>query len=159
MTEVIKEIEINASKDKVWPILADIGSIQNYNPGVTKSLSTSEAKTGIGASRHCDLLPMGSVEERVIEWDEGNSYKIEIYDGKIVPFLGTAVFEVSENGENTHVKMTMNYEMKSGIMASMMGMMMKGKMDKAVESILVGLKHHVETGEEVSMKVYKNLSV
>ena len=159
MAIVIKEVDINASKDKVWHILADIASVQIYNPGVAKSLSTSEAKTGIGASRHCDLLPMGSVEERVIEWDEGNSYKIEIFEGKMVPFLGTALFELSESGENMHVKMTMTYEMKGGIMALLMGMMMKGKMEKTIESILVGLKHHVETGEEVSIKVYKKLSL
>ena len=159
MATIIKEVEINAPKNKVWPILADIGSVQIYNPGVAKSLSTSEAKTGIGASRHCDLLPMGSVEERVIEWEEGSSYKIEIYKGKIVPFLASAVFELSENGESTNVKMTMDYKMKSGIMASLMGMMMKSKMAKTIEGVLVGLKHHVETGEEVSMNVYKSLGV
>jgi len=159
MGTVIKEVEINAPKDKVWSILADIGSVQNYSPGVVKSLSTSDAKNGIGASRHCDLLPMGSVEERVIEWDEGNSYKIEIYEGKKVPFLGTGKFEVSEIDAKTKVKMTFDYNIKGGIIASIMGMMMKGKMDKTIEGVLIGLKHHAETGEEVSLKVYKSLSI
>jgi len=64
LTKIVKEVEINAPKAKVWDVLTDIGAVSNYNPVVTKSYYTSENKTGLGASRHCDLLPMGSVEEK-----------------------------------------------------------------------------------------------
>lgn len=47
MTHVSSEIRINAPKEKVWPIIADLGAIQNFNPAVNKSYYTSEVKEGL----------------------------------------------------------------------------------------------------------------
>ena len=157
MIKITKEVEINAPKTKVWSVLADLGAIENYSPSVTKSYSTSENKQGIGASRHCDLLPMGSVEEKIIEWDEGESYKIEIFEGKAIPFKGTGKFELTENGKSTNVKMTFEPDMGNGIFGKIMGFMMKEKMNKMITGVVIGLKHHLETDELVSAKTYKKI--
>ena len=157
MIKITKEVEINAPKTKVWSVLADLGAIENYSPSVTKSYSTSENKQGIGASRHCDLLPMGSVEEKIIEWDEGESYKIEIFEGKAIPFKGTGSFELTENGKSTNVKMTFEPDMGNGIFGKIMGFMMKEKMNKMITGVVIGLKHHLETDELVSAKTYKKI--
>lgn len=71
MTGVSREVQLDAPKDKVWTTLVNLGAIQNYNPMVARSYYTSETRTGIGATRHCDFSPMGSVEERVVAWEEG----------------------------------------------------------------------------------------
>ena len=157
MIKITKEVEINAPKAKVWSVLADLGAIENYSPLVTKSYSTSENKQGLGASRHCDLLPMGSVEEKIIEWDEGESYKIEIFEGKAIPFKGTGKFELTENGKSTNVKMTFEPDMGNGIFGKIMGFMMKEKMNKMITGVVIGLKHHLETDELVSAKTYKKI--
>ena len=157
MIKIIKEVEINAPKAKVWSVLADIGAVEKYNPVVTKSYSTSENKQGLGASRHCDLLPMGSVEEKIVEWDEGESYKIEIFEGKAIPFKGTGTFELAENGKSTNVKMTFEPDMGNGIVGKIMGFMMKEKMNKMITGVVSGLKHHLETDELVSAKTYEKI--
>ena len=157
MIKITKEVEINAPKAKVWSVLADIGAVEKYNPVVTKSYSTSENKQGLGASRHCDLLPMGSVEEKIIEWDEGESYKIEIFEGKAIPFKGTGKFELTENGKSTNVKMKFEPDMGNGIFGKIMGFMMKEKMNKMITGVVIGLKHHLETDELVSAKTYKKI--
>ena len=157
MIKITKEVEINAPKAKVWSVLADIGAVEKYNPVVTKSYSTSENKQGLGASRHCDLLPMGSVEEKIVEWDEGESYKIEIFEGKAIPFKGTGKFELTENGKSTNVKMTFEPDMGNGIFGKIMGFMMKEKMNKMITGVVIGLKHHLETDELVSAKTYKKI--
>ncbi len=157
MSKITKEVEINTPKAKVWSVLADIGAVENYNPVVTKSFYTSDNKQGIGTSRHCDLLPMGSVEERIIEWDEGESYKIEIFEGKAIPFKGTGTFELTDNGKSTNVKMTFEPMMGNGIFGKIMGFMMKEKMNKMIAGVVIGLKHHLETGELVSAKNYKKI--
>lgn len=68
MTRFSDEIRIDAPMETVWAKIADLGAIKDYHPGVSKSYYTSERREGVGASRHCDLLPFGEVEERVIEW-------------------------------------------------------------------------------------------
>lgn len=94
MPGVLREVQIDAPKDKVWSTLANLGTIQNYNPMVAKSYYTSEARTGVGASRHCDFSPMGSVGERIVAWEEEKAYSIEVYDSHLMPMIVKAHFEL-----------------------------------------------------------------
>jgi len=47
--------------------------------------------------------------------------------------------------------------MGTGFLGKMMGMMMKGKMNKMIAGVVIGLKHHLETDELVTAKTYKKL--
>ena len=131
-----------------------------FNPGVSKSYSTSAANEGVGATRHCDLLPAGSVEERIIEWHEGRDYVIEIYKGKGAPPFKTAVahLKVKSDGNNgTKVSMQMKYRLKFGPIGGLMDwLLVKKQFSKAVPGILAGLKHYAETGEMVDSNVRLN---
>ena len=49
------EICIDAPPGDVWAVLADIGAISRWNPGVVESHLSSAASEGKGAARHCDL--------------------------------------------------------------------------------------------------------
>ena len=72
-----------STKEKVWSVVADFGEIYKASPAVTKSYITSDQKTAVGTERHCDFAFMGaSVEEKIIEWKEGESLKIDIYERK-----------------------------------------------------------------------------
>ena len=157
MAMIIKKNKINASKEEVWNIISDIGAIQNFNPNVSKSFYTSEIKEGIGASRHCDLLPMGKVEERVVSWKDGEEFTIEIYESKSMPFLGEGKFILKEEGGKTNVTMSLTYRMKGGFLGALMAIFMKGRILKAMEGTLAGLKHHIETGEIVTGDVVKSI--
>ncbi len=42
MSNFSAQIKINASKEQVWAVLSDLGSIYKWNPGVAHSYSTSE---------------------------------------------------------------------------------------------------------------------
>ena len=152
MTTIIREVQINALPEKVWDIVADFGGIYKYNPGVSSSHSTSATNGGVDATRHCDLLPAGSVEERITAWNEGRDYKIEITSGKGVPPFKTAVahIEVQPQGSTTLVKMRFDYGIKFGFIGNLMdSLMVKKQFSKAIPGILAGLKHYAETGEEV----------
>ena len=46
------QIRIDAPKEKVWEVLADLGGIYKWNPGVVHSHSTSDSTGGEGAMRH-----------------------------------------------------------------------------------------------------------
>ncbi len=55
MTQISSEIRINAPKQKVWAIIADLGAVQNFHPDVQKSYYSSENQKGLGTSRVCEL--------------------------------------------------------------------------------------------------------
>ena len=71
MTKVTSEIRIDAPRDKVWDVVADLGTVSVWNPVLADSHYTSEAKEGVGASRHCDFPDGGYVKERATEWKPG----------------------------------------------------------------------------------------
>ena len=63
MTHFKKQIQIQASKENAWKALANLGDVHKFHPGVSKSYHTSDRISGIGATRICELYPMGKVEE------------------------------------------------------------------------------------------------
>lgn len=153
MTKITREVWIDAPKDQVWEVLADFGNIYRFNPTVPNSHSTSEQTSGLGATRHCDFGGSGSsIEERIIEWKEGESMTIDIYEGVKTPPFKTAgaTLSVKENKGGTLVSGTMAYELKFGPVGGLMdSMMVRSQFEKAWTGVLAGLKSYVETGEQV----------
>lgn len=161
MTSFKTDIRINAPKSDVWKVLADLGGIQSYNAAVKKSYYSTDAKEGVGAGRVCELIPMGEVEEKAIAWNDQESYTLDVKPVGGNPPLkrAEATLTVQEDGNQTLVTMEMEYEVKFGPLGKLMDMMMmKPQFAKVVPNILLGLKHHVETGEEVDGAVIKRLN-
>ena len=152
MKAVSYQIHVDAPTEKVWNILADFGGVYRYSPGVRSSHSTSQVNGGVGATRHCDLLPAGSVEERIVEWTEGQSYTLEIYEGKGTPPFKHAVatLKLKPEAGGTRVFASLDYSLKYGPVGAVMDKVMVQRfLDKGFQGLLSGLKHHAETGEEV----------
>jgi carbon monoxide dehydrogenase subunit G len=157
MSSVTQGIQIDAPGEKVWAILADIGSVQDYSPGVVKSYYTSDVKVGVGASRHCDLLPTGTVEERIVNWLDRKQYSIEIYDWTDVPYTGIAEFTVKPSGKGTTVTQSMDYRPTKVATVTLGNRSMEELVIRVVEGNLLGLKHFIETGEAVTREVFKRI--
>ncbi|MCH8269280.1 MAG: SRPBCC family protein [Acidobacteria bacterium] len=160
MTHLSSEIRIKAPKEKVWAILADLGGIQNFHPGVKKSYYTSETKEGLGASRVCELIPMGKIEESVTEWREGEEITLAIFPKEKAPPFQTAHGRVAlrQDGQGTIVTLTVDYALKFGPLGSLMDVLMvRPQFRKAVPGVLAGLKHYAETGELVDRQVFKRI--
>ena len=157
MPNVTREIQVDAPTEKVWAVLANIGAVQDYSPGVVKSYYTSDIKEGVDASRHCDLLPTGTVEERVVDWRDGEQYSIEIYEGTEVPYTGVANFTLKRDGVGTRVTQIMDYKPTDDLPNALEGKSMEGLVGKILEGNLVGLKHFIETGEVVTREVFKRI--
>ncbi|MBV7327256.1 SRPBCC family protein [Chloroflexi bacterium TSY] len=153
MTTLAAEVWIDAPKEKVWDIVADFGNISLWNPNVPNSYLTSDQTTGEGTTRHCDLSLSGvTVEERILEWNDGESMTIEIYDGtKTPPWKSAqATFTLKEKDGGTHVVGAFSFEMKYGPIGKLMSkFMIEPQFGKAWQQLFAGLKHHVETGEQV----------
>ena len=153
MPNVTKEIQITAPIEKVWSVLANIGAVQDYSPRVAKSYYTSDFKEGVGASRHCDLLPTGTVEERIVDWRDGEQYSIEIYEGTEVLYTGVARFTLERDGVATIVTQIMDYIPTDDLPNAFEGKSMEGLVGKIIRGNLVGLKHFIESSEVVTRGV------
>ena len=163
-TETTVEVLIDAPIEKVWEAFADIGGIFLNSPTVDTSYTSSEQKTGVGATRHMILSPMikkgATLDERVLIWEEGTYQKLEVYKIHRVSGIKTmgGDFRLIPKGNQTILRSTLNYSMKNGMWGMMNKMMGKKKFAKIWRKVIGGYKYHIETGEEVAHKTKLDIS-
>jgi len=137
---------IHASPDQVWALISDLEAVERYAPSVTTARYTSEHREGLGASRHCAFKPMGTVEERVVGWQEGERLSIEIYENTKIPFTTALVdFDVTPNGEGTRVDITMTYTPRFGVIGKAFDRFgIRPQLVRGMKSMATGIKKTVE---------------
>lgn len=155
MSSFTETTEIDAPREQVWAVLADIGSIHRWNPGVKASHATSAEPGGEGATRHCDLQRpggkgVGYLEERAFDWREGEGFRIEITDSNL-PFRAAVIsFAVESRGASTAVSASPDYELRFGPLGQLLDRIAVRRQYRAgMAQMLAGLKQYVETGVEV----------
>ncbi len=155
MAHFSTQIRINATKEKVWEVLADFGGIYRWNPGVRHSYSTSEDNHGLLATRHCELQKGDDyLDEQILEWREGESFKVEIYETNLPLHRNVVEFSVAADGSGTIVTVAPDYALKYGLLGRLMNqIVVRRKFKKGMEDLLTGLKYHIETGEVVGDRV------
>lgn len=147
MSTFTTSITIDAPSEKVWAALADIGSIADWNPGLTGSHLTSDDPSGLNATRHCDLRGGRYVEERVAEYEEGSRLTMEIYESNIPLMDEIAVrFDLEDNGNTTTVHCTPDYTLKYGAVGALADRaFVRRTYVKGMQALLGGLRRHVES--------------
>ncbi len=148
MTKLSSEIQIDALKEKVWGVLADLETVQQYDPAITKAFYTSEVRDGVGAARQCDF-DGGYVRERVTEWKPGEGYAINVYEGSdIAPFESIDVrFVLRDAEQGTAVSLELEYRLKPDGQSDPQEI--EREYRQLIEGVLAGLKRYVETGQLV----------
>lgn len=148
MTTFKKQKIINATKEELWEALSNYGDIYKFNPSVSKSYITSVQNKGVGATRVCELLPVGKVSETVTEWDEGNAFLIQVTPKEKLPPIEsfTGYFKIEKLNVNTsRVSVTINYKMKLGVTGKILNkVLIQPKLEKSISDLLSGLKTYIE---------------
>ena len=150
MTKLSSEIQVDAPREKVWAVLADLEAVQQYDPAINKAHYTSDARDGVGAARQCDF-DGGYVRERVTEWKPGEGYAINVYEGSdIAPFESLDVrFTLRDAGQGTAVSLELEYRLKPD--AASDPQEIESEFRQLTEGVLAGLMHYVETSQPMPM--------
>lgn len=146
------ETLIAAPKTKVWAVLANLETVQDYDPFVRRAYFLTEARVGVGAARHCDVIDGTFVRERVTEWREGDGYSITVDEDNQADFPLTdqaLEFHLGERDGGTTVEARFSYGLKPDAKVSAdEADAMAGEL---VSGVLEGLRAFVETGEPTRM--------
>ena len=145
MSEFEEIIAIEASPEKVWAVLADIGNIYLWNPGVVHSEQTSSGTVGVGSCRRCVLGYKSYLDEEVVVFEPSRQMTIRITDTNL-PFKTADIRFTLEPDENkTIVKVSPKYRLKFGLLGRVLdGVMVRNQYRKGMRGLLRGLKDHVE---------------
>ena len=150
MSQFSTETTINAPLAEVWRVLADIGTIAKWNPGVITSHNTSESRAGLGATRHCDLGGRNYLDEAVVHWEPQEALTMRI-TGTNLPFAAADIrFTLREENGATAVTVSPIYKLKMGPLGALLDKVyVRNNYRQGMEALLAGLKAYVEAEMEV----------
>lgn len=146
-TVLVAEVEINAPRDHVWEVMKFPGRVQAFHPLIERSYMTTPAPNGVGARRHCKLLPMGTMDEVITEWSEKEAMTLEVIGGKMLPpyVFMRGHFELEDIGAKTKVRFVFSYRLRFGILGRWMdALLIRPQFRKAPPHYVNGLKAYVE---------------
>ena len=103
---------------------------------------------------------MASAEEKVVEWNEAKNIKISVFQLDKMPGINNMAMDlaIKEEGNNTILTGTMEYDMKNIFFDFMNSIVMKKMNAKLLSGILAGHKLYIETGTIVNEKTKLDLS-
>lgn len=148
-------LRVNAPAQKVWQTLADFSSVQRFSSKVESSPIIGETSGGLGTKRKCTFYDKSTVVEEIVEYHEGESFRIELSEYSLPLKSMTAQMKVTPVDDNSsEVSFGMDYVVKFGPAGWLMGqLMMKPMMRGVTKDVLRGLAFHVVTGNEVGTKL------
>jgi len=149
MSKVTRTKNINASAKRVWEIIADFGNVQNHNPLVRHAELLQKKDRGPGVKRRCHFYDGTSLIEKIISWDEGKGFIVELSETSMPFRQAQGSLHVMPMGpESSIVTFEMDFTVKYGLLGMMMDMiMMRRMMGKMLAMVLESMEHHVLTGE------------
>ncbi len=149
MSSFKTQTTIDAPIESIWRVLADIGSISTWNPGVVESHVTTHDIGGVGAGRHCDLGGRNYLDEKVVEWEPERRLTMRII-GTNLPFRRADIrFTLQQGTGSTVVSVSPEYELKYGLVGMLLdALLVRRTYRKGMEALLSGLKEHVENDVE-----------
>lgn len=127
---------IDAPRAAVWAVLADFPNISTWNGGVKASHDTGDGVTGLGAQRHCDLAPIGGLEETIRGWEPNEKLVVSIDSATKLPISSGLATIILGDGE---VSIDYGYEPK-GLLGRMMGPMLNRQFRKGFAGFLEDLE-------------------
>jgi hypothetical protein len=75
-----------ASTGSVWALFADFPNLASHWSGLRATRAIGNQTSGVGARRHVELKPIGSMDETVTTWEEGRRIDTENHPSMSVPF-------------------------------------------------------------------------
>ncbi len=145
---------IEAQKDQVWNILADITNVHLWVDPIISASCEGGVKNGIGTIRTCHLKGNMVVKEKWVQWNEGDSFT---YHAESMSIIKSAInkWTVKSSNGKTLVITESEVVLKGGIFGKILEPAMYLISKKMGADSLAALKYLVETGKPFEKKFSK----
>lgn len=131
---------VQAPRDDVWTLLADLDGIQDWAAPVAQS--DLQGEPGPGAVRRCTFQDGGSIEEKITTWDEGRTLEYQVQgDLPVEDAVSTWTLD-DAGGQGVEVTYEMTFAAPEAGADEV-----EEELQQTAEFLVQALKHRVETGE------------
>ncbi len=156
MTVLNFEVVVSGKREDIWNILADFPGVSVYHPFVHNAyIINGTPQAGEGAERRCELSDDGKkfINERIARFVDGQEFDVEPSGGnQLAPvnnMIATVGLESLTNNQH-RIYLKMSYQPKFGVIGMILDMItIKPLITRSIDAVLVGMKHHIETGQSV----------
>jgi ligand-binding SRPBCC domain-containing protein len=118
MRELEETIEINASQQAVWGVLADFGGVEKWAPGIRRSSLSGKQAAGVGTRRSMRHFWGFRIDETVTEWTEGLGYTFELTRAPYPMRNVRETWRTKKLDSRTIVTTTVSYNLRLGIIGA-----------------------------------------
>lgn len=140
MTTIRHRLEASCPPAALWSLLADLEAVARYNPGVRSARALEGPRTGIGASRVCELSPSGRVVERVTVWEEGGAVGLEVVESDWPIVFMAWTTRVEARGSGSVLTQELHYQVKFGPLGWLLDtLVMRRKLTSTLDGVLASL--------------------
>jgi len=148
-------IKVNLPAEKIWQVLADFSSVEKFATTIESSPVVSEITSGLGAKRLCTFKDGSSLVEEIIEFQEGQSFKMELSEYSLPLKSMRAEMGVKAIDDNSsEIYMSADFVVKGGPFGWLLGqLVMRPVMKGVFKKVMTGLAYHCATGERVGEKL------
>ncbi len=153
-----KTLKVNVPAEKVWKVLENYRNIEKFAMTIKSSASANEINTGLGAKRTCTFNDGSSLVEEIIEYQEGQGYKMDISNHSMPLKSMQSAMKVTAIDENSsEIYMSADFVVKGGPLGWVMGQLIMQPVMKGIfKKVMTGLAYHSLTGEIISEKLPSN---
>ena len=111
-----------ASIGAVWALFADFPNLATHWSGLRGTRAIGDQVSGVGARRHVELKPIGSMEETVTVWQDGHRIDTENQPSASVPFKHAASsLTLASDGGGTLATFDYRYVPRGGLLGRLTG--------------------------------------
>ncbi|HEX5088030.1 MAG TPA: SRPBCC family protein [Nocardioides sp.] len=104
-----------APTGSVWALFADFPNLASHWSGLRATRAVGNQTSGVGARRHVELKPIGSMDESVTTWEEGRRIDTENRASVAVPFKrAESTLTLEPDGDGTLVTFDYRYLPRGG---------------------------------------------
>ena len=137
---------------EVWQQLSDLSQVQHYIPFVNDSDITTDQKKGEGVQRTAWLKNRRTVQEEVIEWDDGQGYVLRLNEASFfLPFHDMEtryhIDPDDELGLQTDLAITLTVRPRFGLLGQwLLSPLITPRLQQQLDELADGVKTYFETG-------------
>ncbi len=149
-----KIIKVNVPASKIWEVLKDFSGVENFGAKIKTSPIINDKASGLGSQRKCTFDNGTSLVEEIIEYKEGQGYKMAISESAMpMKSMNTAMWVKEIDSKSSEIKMEAEFVMKGGPLGWVMGALMMGPMMKGIfKGVMTGLALYSDNGKRIDGK-------
>lgn len=129
-----------ASTASVWTLFADFPNLATHWSGLRSTRAIGDQTSGVGARRHVELKPIGSMDATVTVWEDGRRIDTQNHPSVSVPFnrAETTLTLAPEDG-GTLARFDYRYVPRGGPIGRLIGLLIDKMLTNSFTQMLAAI--------------------